>query len=93
MRGDGAAAAADDDDDDDGACFLDDEVLVMVDEGMELAVRDFEVVDGVEVVLAVVDEGMVLGAFEAREREVVVDIVERVVWGGWVCMRDDGGEV
>lgn len=69
-----------DDDDDGGGCFVDDdEVLVMVDEGLELAVRDF---DEVETVLAMVDE---LGAFEAREREVVVDIFERVVWGG-VCL-------
>ena len=80
MRGGGAAA---DDDDGAGGCFVDDEVLVMVDEGLELAVRGFEVVDEVEVVLAMADE---LGAFEAWEREVVVDIVV-----GWVCVRDDGG--
>ena len=85
VRGGGADADADADaDDGGGGRFLDDEVLVMVDEGLELAVRGF---DEVEVVLAMVDE---LGAFEAREREVVVDIVERVVW---VRVRDDGSEV
>ena len=71
VRGGGA-----DDDDGGGGCFADDEVLVMVDEGLALAVHGFEVVGEVEVVLAVVDE---LGAFEAREREVVLDIVERGV--------------
>ena len=66
---------------------MEDEVLVPVTvdevaESLEEAC-DFELLDEVEV-LAMVEEGIELGAFEAREREVVVDMVKEL--GGFVFM-------
>lgn len=81
MRGGGAAA---DDDDGGGGCFVDDEVLVMVDEGLELAVRDFEVVDGVEVWWRWLMSWGRLRRGSGRLRWALLK---------GVCVRDDGGEV